>query len=164
MDNRPGTQGIILSALFGSSLSLCSARNRRWQNLAETILTHSNVHSNTFGKLFTISVDGVIDAQPLYLSSISIPGQGTHNVLYVVTENDSVYAFDPDTGTELWHVSLLASGETPSDTRNCSQITPEIGITSTPVIDRSSGRKGNDLCGGDDQEFVRELLPTLARP
>ena len=142
MDNRPGTQGIILSALFGSSLSLCSARNRRWQNLAETILTHSNVHSNTFGKLFTISVDGVIDAQPLYLSSISIPGQGTHNVLYVVTENDSVYAFDPDTGTELWHVSLLASGETPSDTRNCSQITPEIGITSTPVIDRSSGRKG----------------------
>jgi len=136
---------VLLSASVAPATDVVTYHNdnfRSGQNLAETILTHSNVHSNTFGKLFTISVDGVIDAQPLYLSSISIPGQGTHNVLYVVTENDSVYAFDPDTGTELWHVSLLASGETPSDTRNCSQITPEIGITSTPVIDRSSGRKG----------------------
>jgi hypothetical protein len=95
-----------------------------------------------FAKLFTISVDGVIDAQPLYLSSVSIPSRGTHNILYVVTENDSVYAFDADTGTQLWHVSVLASGEKPSDTRSCSQITPEIGMAATPVIDRSSGPLG----------------------
>jgi hypothetical protein len=115
---------------------------RTGQNLAESILTTSNVNFKTFGKLFTISVDGVIDAQPLYLSSVSIPGRGTRNAVYVVTENDSVYAFDADTGTRLWHVSVLGSGEQPSDTRGCSQITPEIGITSTPVIDRSSGPNG----------------------
>ncbi|HEY6290456.1 MAG TPA: pyrrolo-quinoline quinone [Terriglobia bacterium] len=114
---------------------------RTGQNLQETILTPSNVNSSTFGKLFTVSVDGVIDAQPLYLFSVSISG-GTHNVLYTVTENDSVYAFDADTGAPLWQVSVLGAGETPSDTRNCSQITPEIGITSTPVIDRASGTHG----------------------
>jgi len=114
---------------------------RTGQNLQETILTSSNVNSSSFGKLFTIPVDGVIDAQPLYMSSLSIAG-GTHNVLYTVTENDSVYAFDADTGALLWQVSVLGAGETPSDTRNCGQITPEIGITSTPVIDRTSGPHG----------------------
>jgi hypothetical protein len=119
---------------------------RTGQNLQETFLTTANVNSSTFGKLFTVTLDGVVDAQPLYLSSylssVTIPGQGTHNVLYVVTENDSVYALDADAGTTLWHVSGLGSGESPSDTRGCSQITPEIGITSTPVIDRTSGPDG----------------------
>lgn len=114
---------------------------RTGQNLQETILTLLNVNSSTFGKLFTILVDGVIDAQPLYLSAVPI-AQGTHNVLYVVTENDSVYAFDADTGATLWQMSVLGTGETPSDPRNCGQITPEIGITSTPVIDRASGPNG----------------------
>ena len=64
-------------------------------------------------------------------------------MLYVVTENDSGYAFDADTGTRLWHVSVLASGEKPSDIiSSCFQIAPQIGITATPVIDRSSGPNG----------------------
>ena len=115
---------------------------RTGQNLQEIILTTSNVNSSSFGKLFTFPVDGIIDAQPLYLSAVSIPGKGTHNVAYAVTENDSVYAFDADLGTPLWHVSVLESGEVPSDDRGCSQISPQIGITSTPVIDRSSGPHG----------------------
>jgi outer membrane protein assembly factor BamB len=121
---------VLLAASVTPATDVATYHNdnfRSGQNLTETTLTHSNVNSKTFGKLFTISVDGVIDAQPLYLSSVSIPGQGTHNVLYVVTESDSVYALDADTGTALWQVSALGSRETPSDTRNCSQITPEIG-------------------------------------
>jgi len=115
---------------------------RTGQNLQETILTTKNVNSNSFGKLFTSSVDGIIDAQPLFLSAVSIPGQGTHNVMFAVTENDSVYAFDADNGSQLWHVSLLQSSETPSDDHGCGQISPQIGITSTPVIDRASGPNG----------------------
>jgi hypothetical protein len=115
---------------------------RTGHNLRETTLTTSNVNSSHFGKLFTFSVDGIIDAQPLYLSAVSIPGKGTHNVVYTVTENDSVYAFDADAGTRLWHVSVLRSGESPSDDHGCGQISPQIGVTSTPVIDRSSGPHG----------------------
>jgi outer membrane protein assembly factor BamB len=115
---------------------------RSGQNLQETILTQSNVNSTNFGKLFTLPVDNVIDAEPLYLSGVAIPGKGTHNVVYVVTENDSVYAFDADQGTLLWQVSVLGAGETPSDTRGCGQISPVIGITSTPVINRHFGPHG----------------------
>jgi hypothetical protein len=115
---------------------------RTGHNLHETVLTTKNVNSSTFGKLFTASVDGIIDAQPLFLSKVPIPSQGTHNVMFAVTENDSVYAFDADNGTQLWHVSLLKSGETPSDDHGCGQISPQIGITSTPVIDRASGSNG----------------------
>lgn len=111
-------------------------------NSQETILTHSNVNSAGFGLLFSVGVDGVVNGEPLYLSSVSIPSHGTHNVLYAVTENDSVYAFDADVGTLLWQVSVLGSGETPSDNRNCHKFNPEIGITSTPVIDRGSGPNG----------------------
>jgi hypothetical protein len=115
---------------------------RTGQNLNETILTLSNVNSSSFGKLFTYPVDGIIDAQPLYLSAVSIPGKGTHNVVYAVTENDTVYAFDGDAGTPLWHVSVLGKDESPSDDHGCGQISPQIGITSTPVIDRASGPHG----------------------
>jgi outer membrane protein assembly factor BamB len=114
---------------------------RTGQNLNETILTLTNVNSATFGKLAFFSADGKVDAQPLYLSSLNIAG-GTHNVLYVASEHGTLYAFDADSGTVLWHVSLLGSGETPSDDRGCSQITPQIGITSTPVIDRTAGTNG----------------------
>ena len=105
-------------------------------------LTPANVNVSTFGKLGEFSVDGLVDAQPLLLSNLSIPGQGTRNVLYAVTEHDSIYAFDADSitaagGTALWQVSALLAGETPSDDRGCSQVSPEIGITSTPVIDRA---------------------------
>jgi hypothetical protein len=115
---------------------------RSGQNLSETILTLSNVNSSNFGKLFVISVDGKVDAEPLYLYQLSVPGQGTHNVLYVATEHASVYGLDADNGTPLWHVSLLAAGETTSDDRGCDQVTPEIGITSTPVIDPKVGPHG----------------------
>ncbi len=116
---------------------------RSGQNLQETILTPTNVNSTSFGRLFTLSVDGKVDAQPLYVASVAIPSQGTHNVLYLATEHDSVYAFDADTGTQLWKVSLLLSGEqTYNDSANCGQVIPEIGITSTPAIDLGSGSHG----------------------
>ena len=111
-------------------------------NLSETILTPANVNFNQFGKLFVIAVDGQVYAQPLYVPGIAIPGQGVHNVLYIATEHDSVYALDADNGAVLWQVSVLKPGETPSDDRGCSQVTPEIGITATPVIDRSAGPNG----------------------
>ncbi|HEV7356869.1 MAG TPA: hypothetical protein VGN99_02665, partial [Steroidobacteraceae bacterium] len=115
--------------------------NRSAQNLSETALTLTNVASATFGLLRLLPVDGRVDAQPLYLSALNIAG-GTFNTVFVATEHDSVYAFDSDSGVILWHVSLLGTGETPSDARGCNQVVPEIGITSTPVIDRSAGPNG----------------------
>ncbi|MBZ5597619.1 MAG: pyrrolo-quinoline quinone [Acidobacteriia bacterium] len=115
---------------------------RTGQNLAETLLNPGNVNSTNFGKVGFFPVDGKVDAQPLYLSNVNISGQGTHNVLYVVTEHASVYAFDAAGGTVLWQVSVLGTGETTSDTRSCSQVTPEIGITATPVIDQTRGPNG----------------------
>jgi hypothetical protein len=114
---------------------------RTGQNLNEMILTPANVTSAKFGKLGSFSVDGRVDAQPLYLSAVAIPGKGTKNVLYVVTEHDSIYAFDAGsingtTSAFLWKSTALLSGEQPSDDRGCGQVSPEIGITSTPVIDR----------------------------
>ncbi|MGF6550233.1 outer membrane protein assembly factor BamB [Paraburkholderia youngii] len=114
---------------------------RTGQNLGETTLTPANVTAAKFGKVGFFSVDGKVDAQPLFVASLAIAG-GTHNVLYVATENDTVYAFDADTGATLWQVRTLGSGETPSDDLGCSQIVNTIGITSTPVIDRSRGTHG----------------------
>ena len=115
--------------------------SRSGQNLNETVLTPANVNSTKFGKLGEFMVDGKVDAQPLYLSQVTIGGQ-KKNVLYVATEHGSVYAFDADSingaaSPVLWHISTLGSGETTSDNRGCFQVTPEIGITATPVIDRS---------------------------
>jgi hypothetical protein len=116
---------------------------RSGQNLQETILTHGTVNASTFGKLFTIPVDGKVDAQPLYVGSVTIPSSGLHNVLFVVTEHDSAYAFDADSGAQLWHVSVLGTNETSSDDRGCGQVTPEIGVTGTPVIDLQMGPHGS---------------------
>ena len=107
-------------------------------NPQETILTPANVNSASFGKLFTIPVDGLVDAQPLYLSAVTVSGV-VHNLLIVATEHGSVYAFDADTGQNIWHITTLKSGETTSDDRGCGQVTPEIGVTSTPVIIRPAG-------------------------
>jgi Immunoglobulin I-set domain len=115
---------------------------RTGQNLSETTLTLSNVNSGTFGKLGFYSVDGKVDAEPLYASSVAVPSKGTHNLLIAATENDSVYAFDADSGATIWQISTLKTGETTSDDRNCTQITPQIGVTSTPVIDRTQGPNG----------------------
>jgi hypothetical protein len=114
---------------------------RTGQNLAETTLTLSNVSSATFGLQRKLVVDGKVDAQPLYLSQLTVSG-AAHNVVFAATEYDSVYAFDADTGATLWQVSLLGSGETVSDTHGCGQVSPVIGVTSTPVIDRSAGPHG----------------------
>lgn len=112
---------------------------RTGQNLSETVLTPTDVNSSTFGLLRTFAVDGKVDAQPLYLSALTIAG-AAHNVVFVATEHDTVYAFDADSGATLWDVSLLGAGETTSDPPGgCMQVTPEIGITSTPVIDRGAG-------------------------
>jgi hypothetical protein len=113
-------------------------------NSNEQILTKSLVNYKTFGLMGNFMVDGLVDAQPLYLANVTIPNVGPKNVLYVVTEHDSVFAFDADSASGpttkyLWKVSTLLSGETSSDNRDCDAINPEIGITSTPVIDRARG-------------------------
>ena len=115
--------------------------SRSGQNLSESTLTPANVTAASFGLLRNLPVDGKVDAQPLYVSRLSVSGS-QHNVVFAATEHDSVYAFDADTGSVLWQVTLLGAGETLSDTRGCSQVTPEIGVTSTPVIDRSAGAHG----------------------
>jgi hypothetical protein len=114
---------------------------RTGQYLTETVLTPTNVASASFGLLHVLAADGLVDAAPLVVTQLSVGGV-LHNVVYVATENDSVYAYDADSGTLLKQVSLLATGETPSDSRSCTQVTPKIGITSTPVIDRGAGPNG----------------------
>ena len=108
-------------------------------NPDETVLTPADVNASTFGKVGFDAVDGKVDAEPLLKTGVAIPGQGTHDVLYVATENDSLYAFDAATGAQLWKVSMLGPGEVPSDPVNGSQVTPTIGITDTPVIDPATG-------------------------
>ncbi|MGH9377955.1 MAG: pyrrolo-quinoline quinone [Terriglobia bacterium] len=115
---------------------------RTGQNLDERILSPHNVSSSIFGKLFVIRVDGKVDAEPLYVRRLEMPHRGFESVLFVATEHDSVYAFNADTGKLFWRARLLKPGETPSDPRNCTQVIPEIGVTSTPVIDLKSGPHG----------------------
>jgi hypothetical protein len=131
----------VSHAFAQNVLTYHNNNSRSGLNSAETTLTLTNVNSASFGKLFTVPVDGLVDAEPLYLSAVPISGTN-HNLLIVATEHDSVYAFDADNGTPLWHISTLKSGETTSDDRGCSQVTPEIGITSTPVISRPKGSNG----------------------
>jgi hypothetical protein len=115
--------------------------SREGANLAETTLTPSNVNSTSFGKVRFFTVDGKVDAQPLYV--YKLPGTlRIQNTLFVVTEHGSVYNFDADAGTQTWKVSAIPAGETTSDNHGCSQISPEIGITDTPVIDRQRGQYG----------------------
>ena len=151
---------IILTALLIVSPPRASANVNVWTyhydnfrtgaNTNETILAPSNVNTNTFGRLFTQTVDGFTYAQPLYVANVVITNNtihnGTHNVVFVATENDTVYAFDADSNagansTALWQRSLLGSGEsvlTNTDV-NTTDIVPTIGITGTPVIDVAAG-------------------------
>jgi hypothetical protein len=144
-------QLLVLSALWTCALWAVAATNvttwrndlgRTGQNLNETQLTLANVNSTTFGKLFSYPVDGQVYAQPLYMSGIAIAG-GTHNVLFIATQHDSVYALDADHNQQLWHASMIDTAHgAPSGATSVSSadmgsydINPEYGITSTPVID-----------------------------
>src|SRR5215472_12026928 len=149
-------QGLVITLLASmlgakparSQVSVLTWHNdnaRSGQNPAETILTPSNVNSTNFGKKCSYTVDGQVYAQPLYVSSVSIAG-GTHNVIYVATEHDSVYAFDADclSASALWHTSFLGSGITTMPCTKKGQpqcdmtiLAPERGVTATPVIDTS---------------------------
>jgi len=122
---------------------------RTGANLAETVLNTSNVNTSQFGLLYKYTVDGSVQAQPLYVPNVTIAGQGTHNVLYVVTMNDVVYAFDADSksvnGGLLWSVDFRnpTAGITPIPITDivgdcCLNIVGNVGIESTPVIDSSS--------------------------
>jgi hypothetical protein len=109
-------------------------------NAQETILTPANVNASTFGKTGFYATDGKVDAAPLFAAQVATD-QGTSNLVFVATEQDSVYAFNAANGAQVWKSSMLAAGESTA-TNGCSQITPEIGVTSTPVIDRAAGVNG----------------------
>ena len=120
---------------------------RTGQNTSETSLTTSNVNVNQFGKLFAMPVNGQVYAQPLYVPGVTING-GVHNVVIIATEADSVYAYDADSASSLplWKASMVdvahgaGAGETAlnsATTTGCDDM-PQVGITSTPVIDPTS--------------------------
>jgi len=115
------------------------------RNTNETVLTVANVNQTQFGKLFSYQLDGVAYAQPLYVSNVPIAG-GTHNVVYVATEHDTVYAFDAEgaTNSPLWSINFTkpSAGITPAPSSGLpggGAIAPEVGVTSTPVIDGKAG-------------------------
>lgn len=115
---------------------------RSGQYLVETTLTPTAVNTTNFGRTALWPVDGLVNAQPLYAGSVTLADGSVHGVVIAASEHDSVYAFDANTGTVLWNRSMLAAGETPSDSLGCGQVAPEIGITATPAIDRSLGASG----------------------
>ena len=132
-----------------SMLTYHNDNARTGQNLSETILVPANVSQNQFGKLLSYGVDGYVVGQPLYLPNVSIPNQGVHNVVYVVTMHDSVYAFDADSTNSnrspLWQVSFIDSAmgitTVSIEDAGCPNVTHfiEHGIVGTPVIDSGSG-------------------------
>jgi hypothetical protein len=138
-------------ALLSTTPSIAQVTTSQYNNsrtgaaLNEKILTPRNVNTKQFGKLGAFKVDGAVYAQPLYVAGVEVPGKGMHDILYVATEHDSVYAFDiaHPGDSPLWQVSFLnkATGETTvsEDDAQCPFIRPEIGITSTPVIDIKTG-------------------------
>ncbi|MFZ3265756.1 MAG: pyrrolo-quinoline quinone [Terriglobales bacterium] len=127
--------------IFKGVLTWHNDNLRTGRNPSETALTLKNVNSTTFGKLFVLSTDGLVDAEPLYVPNLTVKGS-PHNVVFVASEHGTVYGFDADSGATLWQVTTLGAGETTSDNRGCGQVTPEIGVTSTPVIDLSAGPHG----------------------
>jgi hypothetical protein len=133
---------VWLSAAAATALDVTTAQydfSRNGANTSETVLTSANVNISTFGKIGTWAVDGQVYAQPLYLANLPIAG-GIHNILIVCTENNSVYAFDADdTGLTLPYWQRLLPPSAPGTDLGCGDLTPLVGITSTPVIDRNAG-------------------------
>ena len=135
---------IVAIALLSSSVAQLPFPTSRGDNARdganthETLLTPANVNQSGFGRLFSVPVDYVVMAQPLYMPNVNIPGQGTHNVIYIVTQADSVYAIDADSGAQLWYASMLDGGITASGNNlPCGTGAGFLqeGIVSTPVID-----------------------------
>src|SRR5579871_4473549 len=139
--------GLLIPCAAAAQVTVLTYHNdngRTGQNLNEAILTPANVNQSTFGKLFTYKVDGYVYAQPLFVSGVNIPGQGIHNVVFVATENNTVYALDADSNTGanagvLWQINLGPAAPTPTANFDFTPIQPQVGITSTPVIDPSTG-------------------------
>jgi hypothetical protein len=160
------------SSGFAGVLTQHNDIGRTGQNLSETVLTPSNVNTTTFGKKFSQTVDGFIYAQPLYVPNVTIGGS-VHNVIYVATEGDSVYAFDADSNTGtgaglLWHASVIdtahgaAAGATTVNIQanldeGCTDLIPQVGITSTPVIDPSSGTMYLEATSEEGGKFIHRL-------
>jgi hypothetical protein len=142
-------------------------------NAKETILTPANVNVATFGQLFSNPIDGQAYAQPLYLANVTIPGKGTHDVVYIATCHDTVYAFDADTGGDpLWVTSFISpavgTGITPVPQPDVisGDVTPEVGIIGTPVIDPATGTlyvvgKTKETGRGDNHTHYVQKLHAL---
>ncbi|HZI32160.1 MAG TPA: hypothetical protein VFF11_07450, partial [Candidatus Binatia bacterium] len=140
---------------------------RQGLNPNETLLSPANVTKNSFGKLFTYPVDGYVYAQPLIMTNLNIPGKGTHNVLFVLTMHDTVYAFDADSngGTDgglLWKTNVGLSALSPSPeyglryhAQGNTDVVPEEGMIGTPVIDPATGTLYLDA-------FTREVVPGVS--
>ena len=167
----------LFSILSYLALALCPAvaqvsvwtyhnnNQRTGLNPNETILNLTNVNATTFGRLFTNAVDGDVYAQPLYVPGVAVPGRGTHNVVFIATQHNTVYAFDADTpataGGLLWKTNLGPAATTTTATFTnmnfgtrynggaYTDIIPEVGITGTPVIDLNSGTLYVDAFTGE---------------
>jgi hypothetical protein len=138
----------VVATAFPGLLTNHSDNGRTGQNLNELVLTTGNVNSTQFGKLFSYPVDGYTYAQPLYVPNVNVSGQGTHNVVFVATQHDSVYAFDANNSptTPLWQVSFIDPGAGITTVpaadvidSGCDNVGIEVGITGTPVIDPAKG-------------------------
>jgi hypothetical protein len=156
---------LVQAQTYSGMLTWHNDPARTGQNLQETVLTPANVNSKTFGKLFSFPVDGQVFAQPLYVYNVAIPGKGTYNVIYVATENDSLYAFDADglNTSPLWHDSFISPGKriTPvscADTgADPCPFFSRIGITGTPVIDPASGTLYVVAATKENAKYVNRL-------
>ena len=134
LTNYSANAGVTVTGIIPGTVSVLTFHNndvRDGVNSNETVLNLSNVNPQQFGKLFALPVDGQVYAQPLYIPNLMING-AQHNVIFIATENDSVYAFDADAaGPPLWKKHL----GTPVPVHDQEGIDPLLGITSTPVID-----------------------------
>lgn len=157
---------ISLALLIGltghAQVSVLTQHNdlsRTGQNLSETTLTTSNVNVNQFGLLFRVTTDNQVYAQPLVVPNVSIGG-GVHNVVYVATTSNSVYALDADTGTQYWRVNLGTPISNANYGTGCVDINGNAGIVGTPVIDSSAGTLYvvNSLNNGGAFSFMLHAL------
>lgn len=162
MTSTQSANAMVYVTNYPGTLTFHNDNSRSGVNSTETVLSLTNVNQAHFGKLFSYPLDGLAYASPLYVANVNIPNQGFHNVVYIATENDSVYAWDADglTTTPLWKVSFLGSGVTTipcGDTGECGDIPTQIGITGTPVIDSSTGTMYVVVATKEGTSYVQRL-------